>query len=121
MSSTLASSVGRRFAGGGVAGGVWLGAVLEFDAVQLERDALVAGRGDVVAWFEAAGEADGLAFDEVRGGGVRLGFPDDQVDVDGRSVAVAAVTGDRDGGDRLAGVGGAQVDVAGEAAVAGEG
>ena len=35
--------------------------------------------------------------------------------------AVAAVAGDRDGGDGLAGVGGAELRVAGEAAVAGEG
>ena len=38
-----------------------LGSVFEVDGVQLERDPVVAGVGDVLARFEAAGEADGLA------------------------------------------------------------
>ena len=97
-----------------------LGAVLEVDAVELERDPVLAGVGDVLARFEASGEADGLALDEVLGGRCGLRLPDDQVQVDGVGVAVAAVAGDRDGGDGLAGVGGALLDVAGEAAVAGE-
>jgi hypothetical protein len=44
-------------------------AVLEVDAVQLERDAVLAGAGDVLARLEPAGEADGLTGDEVLGGG----------------------------------------------------
>ena len=70
---------------------------------------LLAGVGDVLARLEASGEADGLALDEVLGGGRGLRLPDDQVEVDGVGVAVAAVAGDRDGGDGLAGVGGAQL------------
>jgi hypothetical protein len=56
----------------------------------------------------------------VLGGGRGVTLPDDQLDVDALRVAVSAVAGDRDGGDGLAGVGGAQLDVAGEAAVVGE-
>ena len=41
----------------GLDGAAGLGAVLEVDAVQLERDALVAGLGDVFARLEAPGEA----------------------------------------------------------------
>jgi hypothetical protein len=89
--------------------------------VQLERDAVLAGVGDVFARREASGEADGLGLYEVLGGGRGLGLPDDQVQVGGVGVAVATVAGDRDGGDGLAGVRGAQLHVAGEAAVAGEG
>jgi hypothetical protein len=87
----------------------------------LERDALVAGAGDVLARIEAAGEAEGLALDEVLGRGGRLDLRDDLVDVGGLRVALAAVAGDRDGGDGLAGVRGARLDGAREAAVAGEG
>jgi hypothetical protein len=64
--------------------------------VQLERDAVFAGAGEVLARLQASGEADGLAVDEVLGGGGGLGLPDDQVDVDGLRVAVATVAGDRD-------------------------
>jgi hypothetical protein len=71
--------------------------------------------------LQAAGEGHGLALDQVLGGGAGLRFPDDEVEVDGAGGAVAAVAGDRDGGDRLARVGAAQLDAAGEAAVAGEG
>jgi hypothetical protein len=80
--------LGPRQAGLVAAG---LGPVFDVDAVQLERDAVLAGVGDVFARFEASGEADGLALDEVLGGGRGLRLPDDQVDVDGLGVAVAAV------------------------------
>jgi hypothetical protein len=75
----------------------------DLDAVieDLEREPLIAGAGDELAWFEAPGEADRLAFGQVLGGGFGLRFPDDQVDVDGLGVAVAAVAGDRGGGDGL--------------------
>jgi hypothetical protein len=52
-----------------VAAGLW--PVFDVGAVQLEREAVVAGAGDELARLEASGEADGLAFDEVlsrRGG-----------------------------------------------------
>jgi hypothetical protein len=71
-------------------GGARLGAVLDRDVVDLERDALVAGVGGVFARVEAAGEADRLALDEVVGGGLGLAFPDDQVDKERDSPAVAA-------------------------------
>jgi len=40
-----------------VLGGSVLGAVLDVDAVQLERHALIAGLGDVLARLKAPGEA----------------------------------------------------------------
>jgi hypothetical protein len=39
----------------------------------LERDAIVAGVGDVFAWLEASGQAGELALDEVLGGSCELG------------------------------------------------
>jgi hypothetical protein len=47
--------------------GLW--PVLDVDTVQLERDAVLAGVGDVFARREASGEADGLGLYEVLGGG----------------------------------------------------
>ena len=83
-------------------GGAGFGAVLEVDVDDLKREALFAVLGLIRAWLEAAGEGDGLALDEVLGGGLGLGLPEDEVDVDGVGLAVAAVSGDRDGGYRLA-------------------
>jgi hypothetical protein len=60
------------------------------------------------------GEADGLACDEVLSSGRGPGLPGDQIQVDGWGAAVATVACDRDTGDGLAGMGGAQVDVASE-------
>src|SRR6187200_1624922 len=52
---------------------------LDVGAVELERDALVAGAGHVLTRLEASGEADGLALDQVLGGGRGPRLPDDQV------------------------------------------
>src|SRR4051812_26657747 len=85
---------GRGLLGGGRLGAVGaarLGAVLEVDVVDLERDALFARARLVRARLEAAGEGQRLALDEVLGGGLRLAFPEDELDVDGLGAAVAAV------------------------------
>jgi hypothetical protein len=70
---------GAGVVGGGLVdglGGAWVGGVLDGDVVDLERDAAVAGVGDVFARFEAAGDTERLALGQVVGRGVGLGFPD---------------------------------------------
>jgi hypothetical protein len=57
---------------------------LDVDAMELERDALVAGAGHVLTRLEASGEADSLALDQVLGGGRGPRLPDDQVQGMGR-------------------------------------
>src|SRR5919108_381072 len=113
----MSSSAGGAAAGGSPTGSKvsWARAraVLEVDVVDLDRDALLARARLVGARLEPAAERDGLALDQVLGGGLGLALPEDQVDVDGVGLAVAAVAGHRDGGDALARVGGAQFDVAG--------
>jgi hypothetical protein len=78
-----------------VSAGVLLGAgaraVLEVDAVDLDRDALLARAGLERARLKAPRKRDGLALDEVLGGRLRLAFPDDQIDIQRVGVAVAAV------------------------------
>lgn len=96
-------------------------AVLQRDVVELVGDALAAVAGRVRARLKAPGEGDGLALDQVRGGRLGLAAPEDQVDVDGVRLAVAAIAGHADGRDAVPAVGAAQLDVASEAAVAGKG
>ena len=104
MSSVSGSWVVRSASAVGL-GGARLGPVLDRDVVDLEGEAIVAVVGGVLARLEPAGEADGLALDEVLGGGLGLALPDDQVDEQCWRLAVAAVAGDGDGGDVFAAVG----------------
>src|SRR4051794_21709057 len=98
-----------------------LGAVLERHVVQLVSDAVAAVARRVLARLKAPAERDRLALDQVLRGGLGLRAPEHELHVHRVAVTVAPVAGQRDGGDALAAARAAQLDVAGDAAVAGEG